>query len=71
MTFIIDGVVVAANVRGPDAAQKAGIPALDSLGVDSLSLFKDGDVPAAYRVCPGVTALVITTKRARHPPDRR
>jgi hypothetical protein len=66
-TVFINGVVWAANVRGSGApgslSDNARIPSLDSLGGVEEIVWYNGTVPAQYRVCPGVGAFTIVTKR--------
>lgn len=73
VTYVLDGRIVAANISGVDAAGAWGVnppkplaPALDTLDsktIQSVEFYPAGRVPPQYNVCPGVSAVVIQTKR--------
>jgi hypothetical protein len=72
-TFIIDG--TRSTVRQLSTGPHSGY-AIDSLPVTpspsdiaSLDSFRPGQAPAHYGICPGYSAVVITTKRGAGAPQ--
>jgi len=72
VTYLIHGSVVAANLRQDSLAlyeaPRGGIRAIDTIRSGSIvdtKVFKAGNAPAAFAICPGVAAVDFRIDTAR------